>query len=531
MSAMRSHLGGRDLARSIVFLPIVVGLVVFCCCLFAAQPPGPAPPAKADPAAPPTAKAEPPAAPAPKAQPPSPPTAPPEKKPYIVDKVDEEQKKLRAQAMKILRAPDFGPGEQAVFDTYYRDYALARWSEEKNPASVGAFRKELRTDFENAKGGRVHDHLNSVVLDYMGIRATGHYHLATRFNAMLMIGELNSVEGKAPVPLPAAFPVLVGAVEAPQQLDAVKVAALVGILRHLQLGAVKSPEDRKTVGDMALALAGSQRPPGRSPDGHAWIRKLAAEILGELRAVGDNGVVATTLAGMAAEATTPFYARCSAAEALGKLDYQGAAGLDASKLAAPLGRLAVDACTAEAKAQAEAEAKPKPPTDLEAPFPGAGARGVPEPGARGAPGPAGRGGPGRGARGGSGRGTRGDPGPGARGGPGVQPFPGPGAPFGPPPGVKPQPPIPLVFRNRLKYRVNAASVGLTGTEAEPGGVASLAKGTAHEKFVAALQQQLRAILDLIEANRTDDDEKLKEMMKKVTPEAAKIRALLAKPPE
>ena len=83
----------------------------------------------------------------------------------------------------------------------------------------------------------------------------------------------------------------------------------------------------------------------------------------------------------------------------------------------------------------------------------------------------------------------------------------------------------------MKYRVNAASVGLTGTEAEPGGVASLAKGTAHEKFVAALQQQLRAILDLIEANRTDDDEKLKEMMKKVTPEAAKIRALLAKPPE
>lgn len=82
----------------------------------------------------------------------------------------------------------------------------------------------------------------------------------------------------------------------------------------------------------------------------------------------------------------------------------------------------------------------------------------------------------------------------------------------------------------MKHCVNAASVGLGGTEANPGGVASLAKGTPHEKFVADLQQQLRAILDLIEANRTDEEEKLKEMMKKLTPEAEKIRALLAKPP-
>jgi len=432
--------------------------------------------------------------------------------------------------LKILRAPDFGPGEQEVFDTYYRDYALARWSEEENAASVGAFRRELRSDFENAKSGRVHDHLNSVVLDYMKIRATGHYHPATRFNAMLMIGDLNSVEGKAPVPLPAALPVLLSAVEEPQQLDAVKVAALVGVLRHLQLDAVKSPDDRKTVGDAALALAGSQRPPGRTADGHAWMRKLAAEILGELRAAGDNGAVATTLAGMAAEATTPFYARCSAAEALGKLDYQGAAGLDASKLAASLGRLALDACTAEAKAQTEAEAKPRSQPDPKVPFPGPGGRGGSGSGVRGLPGSGPRSSSGPVVRGGSGAGVRGGSGAGVRGGSVPQPFPELGSPLGPQPGVKPQPPIPLVFRNRLKHCVNAASVGLSGTEAEPGGVASLAKGTAHEKFVTTLQQHLQAILGLIEETRKDDEEALKAMMKKISAEADTVRALLSKPP-
>jgi hypothetical protein len=431
--------------------------------------------------------------------------------------VDEDQKNKRTEVTtKILREANFGPTELAVFDAYYQTYALARWSVSENFATLTAFRKELGNHLKTAKSGAVHDHLNTLTLDFMR-KMAGECYPAARVNAVLMISELNAVEparpADSPVPLPAAFPVLVVAVEDPQQLDAVKVAALVGILRHLQLGAVKSPEDRKTVGDAALALAGSQRPPGRSADGHAWIRKLAAEILGELRAVGDNGVVATTLAGMAAEATTPFYARCTAAEALGKLDYQGAAGLDASKLAAALGRLAVDACTAEAKAQAEAEARPRPQPAPGVPLPGPGGRGAPGPGARGAPGP----------------GARGGPGPGARGGPGAGVFPGPGGPFAPQPAVKPQPPIPLVSRNQLKYRVNAASVGLVGTEAEPGGVASLAKGTPHESFVAALQQQLRAILDLIEANRTDDDEKLKEMMKKVTPEADKLRALLAKP--
>jgi hypothetical protein len=158
--------------------------------------------------------------------------------------------------------------------------------------------------------------------------------------------------------------------------------------------------------------------------------------------------------------------------------------------------LAADAFTAEAKAQAEAEEKAE--ADLKAP-----------PGPGRFPGPGGF--PGRG----------GFLGPGG--------VPGLGGQFGDQPGVKPPAQIPIVFRKRLKYRVNAAAEGLAGTEAKPGGVASLAAGTPHAQFVATLQKHIQAILKIIEANRKDDDVKLKAMMDEIKPEADQLRTVLSNP--
>jgi hypothetical protein len=391
-------------------------------------------------------------------------------------------------------AGKFAPGEQEVFDRYYQKYALARWTEPDKAASLASFREELGNDLLSPKTGAVRDHLNALVLDFMKALAAKNYYPAARHNAMLMIGELNAVEperyGDLPVPLPEALPVLVQALQDPKQMDVVKSAALVGILRHLELDAVKAPDDRAGIRAAALAVVVTPRPPGRSADGHGWLRMRAAEVLGALGEVGAGGAVANALAGMVVEAASPFDTRCSAAEALGRLDYQGAAGLDALKLAAALGRLAVDACAAEAKAQAKAEAKTEAEADA-------------------APQPL----PGRGS------------------GPVMQPVGGPEGPFGPQPGVKPPPQIPTAFRNRLKYRVRAASIGLGGTKENPGGVTSLAQGTSQEKPVAAIRQHVQAILDAIEGTKKDDATALKEMMTKVTAEADQLQTALTKPPE
>ena len=464
-------------------MSVVLGSIVFCSRVFAAQPAGaagPAPPAAGQPGNP--AKAgQPPVGGAPAAEP-----------AHVVYQVDDEQRKKSGTLVTstIMKLPSFGTGQQEVFDTYYQTYALARWSVPDNSPALYSYRKELRRDLKRANSGAVHDHLNTLALNFMS-KMAGECHPAARYNAMLMIGELNGKEPSSSdpaVPLPAALPVLVAAVEDAKQMDVAKVAALVGIRRHVKLGGARDTDAARSVGDAAMAVIGAPRPTGRSVGGHAWMNKLAAEVLGDLAAPGDNGEVATALVGMVADAAAPFIARCTAAEALGRLNYASAAGSDASKLAIPLGKLAVDACAAEAKAQAEAEAKAK----AELAAPGAAALSYRPP-------------------------------------PGL----GLGGPLDGQPAVDVPAPIPIVHRRRLRYRVNAASVGLIGEPDKPGGVASLAQGTAHEKLVATVQQHVQAILDRIEASRTAKEEelkeKLKEMMEEITAESEKLRALLSNP--
>jgi len=172
-----------------------------------------------------------------------------------------------------------------------------------------------------------------------------------------MIGELNEVEptpSTAPRPLPATVPVMIAAIRDPQQVDAVRVAAMVGILRHLKLNGISSPEARGPVRDAALEIArAAQPPPGRPPAGHAWMRAQAAEILGELGDAGPGGSIAAALAAIVADSqsstnnTACFGARCAAARALGKLSYQAGAGVNPPQIATALGQLALDACAAE----------------------------------------------------------------------------------------------------------------------------------------------------------------------------------------
>ncbi len=254
----------------------------------------------------------------------------------------------------MLRRGTFAGNEQAVFDDYYKSYRLARWTLVDNRAKLASYRtKELRRDFINGKGA-VYSHLNALVLEFMGGLAkpdppTPNYHPATRINAILAIGELDLTKpakfADLPVPLPAALPALLEIVQDADQPDAVKVAALVGLIRHARFGRIAAPVDRAAI----LELAKSASPAGAAGAGKAWMRAQAAEILGELK-VADAATTAA-LAVMVGDSTLGCSARCAAAEALGKLDYAGAAGLNPSALAAPLGKLAVDACTTEEQAQ------------------------------------------------------------------------------------------------------------------------------------------------------------------------------------
>lgn len=274
-------------------------------------------------------------------------------KPYLVVPVDDSQKRERNSVMSMLRSRKFEAGEEERFEAYYRRYFLPRWTQPANINSLPLLRRELRNNLLSGRTGPPHARLNAIVLDYMGKMASANVHPAARVNAMLLIGELNEVEpvraGDAPTALSSALPILLRTLNDDQQIDPVKVAALVGILRHAQFGQ-RTPEATLAIQRAMLQLAGSPGAPARSAEGHAWMRAQAAKALGLLRSAGENGAVPRLLASLVADEQLDMLVRCHAAAALGQINYAGAAGMNASQLVGTLGQLAADAIRAEADA-------------------------------------------------------------------------------------------------------------------------------------------------------------------------------------
>ncbi len=279
------------------------------------------------------------------AEPAEPEEGPPEKQ-YdrlpVDTKLRTEDGKMRA----ILLQGKFADSQTKTdFDKFYTGYFLSRWSVQEDVTKLPKYRRDLSSHLRTAIPGAARNHLISLTLDFLKKLVVGNFHPAVKINAMLAIGELNSVEQNGltpPVPLPAALDVLISAAGS-KLSDGIRVAAMVGILRHASAG-IPSSDARKKVSDLMLRLVAGDVPAGPAISAQAWMVAQAAETLGALGAVGQKNDVFTALAKLAADGKLPFVVRCTAAGAMGHLNYSSANGIDVVKTAAALGRLAIDAC-------------------------------------------------------------------------------------------------------------------------------------------------------------------------------------------
>jgi len=269
--------------------------------------------------------------------------------PYDELPVDSTQQQKRGTVeSRIMPNGSFGAGEQETFDAYFKRYILPRWSVVKTVTSLPEFRAELHRHFQRCNmPGRpkeIHEYLGDTVLTWMDGYARSrnrNFHPAVRVNAMLMIGELNAEEkGSQSDPLPKALPVMLASLSESDYIDAVKVAAMIGIARHAEAD-IADPAVRTQVGSTMLALLKSPCPASRTAEGHAWLRAQAADVLGQLGTVSG---AATEMARIVADSQVSFSMRCVVAKAMGKLNL---AGMDAQPLATALGKMAVEACRRE----------------------------------------------------------------------------------------------------------------------------------------------------------------------------------------
>ena len=260
--------------------------------------------------------------------------------------------KERAAITKLLKNTAPSAADSAKLKTYLQEYGLARWTVKSHAHEVLRFRLELRTNFKRIRSPQTYDQMSDLALGMLSGIAKGNYSPVARVNAMLAIGDLNLREParttEEAVPLSGALPLMLDAYGDASQIDGVRLAALLGILRHVNLGIADAQLRNSRVLPVMLELAKTKQPPdGRSAEGHAWFRVRAMETLGALAVAGQQGEVANALADVATEEKSPLWVRCAAARFLGQLDYSDPAGMTPGSFLTKLTQLATAICNQE----------------------------------------------------------------------------------------------------------------------------------------------------------------------------------------
>ncbi|MBM4088677.1 MAG: hypothetical protein FJ276_04500 [Planctomycetes bacterium] len=451
----------------------------------------------------------------------------------------------RVLIMQVLGGQQGFEPNRAAVDGWYRKNLFAEFGSRDGLGDLPEIREAIYEGLTlSARNPGLHQFLVDLAYEEATKRVTGNYHPAVKYNALLIIGDLNQtesgMEGTAktpPVRLARALDFLVEELKKPNQLDALRLAAMVGIKRHVQLSRQRPadapiPDARKLeIITLAQAMMNEKTPPtGRTPDGHAWLRGRAIELLAAAGAVGDNLAIFNGIVAVLDDADAPLSLRCTAARALQQLDYTGVTGIDPVAIGQRLAALAVFACRNEDERVKEEK---KLGLDFSAP----GTSGYPGSGYPGSGYPGGFGGP-PGGYGGSDGGESSDP-YGGGGYPGSG-YPGGGA--GEKPAAKKEAPVPEPIqrvRRRLKEPLKCVLLGLRG-ETRRSTIGGAASGAPALEGLVALapadpaKDQVQKLVTAVEAivTATDTfDKGLDDMMKGIRSKARELESLLPKPAE
>jgi len=256
------------------------------------------------------------------------------------------------------------------FDKWYNLFILPRMTRYEpiadtvpNPlGQLSEWRYEFYQDLRiAAKNEVVHGRLNNLVFDYMSKVVKDNYHPAVRYNAMLIIGDLNQrelvVSGGAkslPVAWHDKLEFIVGEVISPDQIDAVRVAGLIGTKRHVELDSLSSggspiPQGVKSeLASRLLQVVVAKCPSDRSPGGHAWMQRQAIQILALLKSEDNQGAVTKELLAIISDEEQPLGLRCSTTAALVQLASPEVLGQASNDLTTKFTQLAIAACEQEA---------------------------------------------------------------------------------------------------------------------------------------------------------------------------------------
>jgi hypothetical protein len=309
---------------------------------------------------------------------------------YIELKITRENEKdLKKQGKgtipKILKDRNFGANEEQHTATLKKYFWSWFFPEMTAPEKIAPQREKLKKFFENTNKIQATEALNRLTFEMMagfcrgpllvstpsgktevvqvGERfftlngaeiepntiqgkpspATRDFHPAVKYNAMLIIGELNNPKNKrneTTKPWREKYSDLEAYTQPssdPRRPDMLRVAALVGIKRYCYVEGMDS-EKQLIARAMLKILAEEVR-----TNTDIWIQRQAIDILGEL---GKNGTtddaVLSALGGLIADQQEPMPLRIAAAHAVGKIHLNDPPAAGVVAYAKQLGNLAVE---------------------------------------------------------------------------------------------------------------------------------------------------------------------------------------------
>lgn len=289
-----------------------------------------------------------------------------------------EASRMRIAAETAMRgAAGLGAAEKDV-DTYLKKVYFAQMTQYTDTAlaELGPARERIfKQLIPQAGNAATQQYLIDLTFNVARVLARDNYHPAVRYNAVLMLGDLDQQLGNPPVPHAKATAELLELIEQDQfnkipVPESVKLGALVGLERHTRYGIDPALKDRLT--KTMLKVMASPTPADVDKDVHDWVRSSAALVLANQYKDGPTKEVQAALTALIADKDMELDDRCVVAGSLGRITYPAGADLDGDATVNALGQLTYDVITEGAKLAEEYQEEALGAVDLSAMQPGRG---------------------------------------------------------------------------------------------------------------------------------------------------------------
>jgi hypothetical protein len=270
---------------------------------------------------------------------------------------EEVSRTKSATAAALRSATGLGAAEKDV-DTYLKKVYFAQMTQFSDAAlaELGGMREDMITKLIPQTGNAsTQQYLIDLTFNVARVLARDNYHPAVRYNAVLMLGDLDQQltnGSNPPVPLAKATAELLELVEQDQinkiaVPESVKLGALVGLERHTRYGIDPALKDRLT--KVMLKVMASPTPEDVDKDVHDWLRSSAALVLANQYKAGPTKEVQAALTALIADKKVELDDRCTVAGSLARITYPAGADIDGEATVNALGQLTYDVISEGAK--------------------------------------------------------------------------------------------------------------------------------------------------------------------------------------